>query len=110
MKRLQQSVEAFRPWAGLVVGVIAVGVVHQFGSDGVFDDCQTVGRGPLFIVALLGLLACAASAVASWRSMRGSSIESHRVVATISVGSAILFIFAILLAVIAALVLPPCFG
>jgi len=97
------------PWAGLVVGLLAAGAVHQFGSEGVFNDCGSVGRGPLFIVALVGLLVCAASGWGSWRSMRGSGDEARRVVATISVGSALLFAFSILLAVIAALLLPPCF-
>jgi hypothetical protein len=41
--------------------------------------------------------------------MHGSSAGPSRVIAIISVGSAIFFAFAILLAMIAALVLPPCF-
>ena len=109
MKTARAYVDAFMPWAGLVVGLIAVGLVHQFGSEGMFNDCRAVGSGPLFVVAALGLLACAASAWLSWRSTRGSSVEAHRLVATISVGSALLFIFSILLALVAALILPPCF-
>ena len=110
MRRARQLLAALAPWAGLVVGLIAFAVVHQYGSDGSFNDCDTVSPGPLLIVALLGLLACAASAFASWRAMRGSGNEPSRVVAVISIGSAALFGFAIVLAIIAALVLPPCFG
>ena len=109
MKRARELLDAFIPWAGLVIGVIALGVVHQYGSDGVFNDCRAVSPGPLLAVAVLGLLICAGSAFASWRSGRGADSESRRVVAIISVGSAALFSFAILLAMIAAVVLPPCF-
>jgi hypothetical protein len=109
MRRGRQLLEALAPWAGLVVGIAAFSIVHQYGSDGVFNDCETVSPGPLLIAGLLGLLACGGSAYASWRTMRGSSNEPRRVVAVVSIGSAALFVFAILLAIIAALVLPPCF-
>lgn len=109
MKRVRELAGGFMPWAGLVVGIAAIAFVHQFGSDGVFNDCRTVSPGPLLVVAILGLLACAGSGLASWRSVRGSADEARRVVATISAGSAVLFVFAILLAMIASLVLPPCF-
>ena len=109
MRGAHEFLDAFLPWAGLVIGFIALGAVHQFGSDGVFSDCQAASPGPLLIVAVLGLLVCAGSGLVSWRSARGSSNESRRVVAIVSVGSAALFVFAILLAAIAALILPPCF-
>jgi uncharacterized membrane protein len=109
MIRLRQLLDPFTPWAGLVVGLLALAVVHQFGSDSTFNDCRAASPGPLLIVAVLGLILVAVSGLASWRSMRGSDSESRRVVAVISTGSAALFSFAILLAMIAALVLPPCF-
>jgi len=108
VKRAGQSV-ALAPWAGLLVGLTAFAVVHQYGSDATFDDCGTVSPGPLLIVAFIGLVACAASGFASWRALRSSGSEVRRVVAVTSVGMAALFVFAILLAMIAALVLPPCF-
>jgi hypothetical protein len=83
--------------------------VHQSGSDSTFNDCRGTSPGPLLIVAVLGLFLVAVSGMASWRSIRGSDSESRRVVAMISAGSAALFVFAIILAMIAALVLPPCF-
>ncbi len=110
MKRSRQLIDALAPWAGLVIGLVAFSVVHQYGSDGSFNDCDMVSPGPLLVVALLGLLACVGSGYASWRTMRGSGNEPRRVVAVISIGSAALFVFAIVLAIIAALVLPPCFG
>jgi tellurite resistance protein TehA-like permease len=110
MRRARQWFGALAPWAGLVVGLAVFSFVHQYGSDGTFNDCDTVSPGPLLIVALLGLLACAASAFASWRTMRGSGNEPLRVVAVISIGLGALFAYGIVLAIIAALVLPPCFA
>ena len=109
MKRARPIVDLLAPWAGLVIGLIAFSVVHQYGSDGVFDDCQTVSPGRVLIVAVIGALACIASAFASWRTMRGAVSDARRVVAVISMGMAALFVFAIFLAIIATLVLPPCF-
>lgn len=110
MKRSGSLSEAFMPWAGLAVGVIAVAFVHQFGSDGTFDKCATIAPGPLLIVAAIGLIACLVSGAISWRSMHGSRDLARRVVAIISVGCAALFSLAIVFPMIAALVLPPCFG
>ena len=109
MKRARRIVDLLAPWAGLIVGLTAFSIVHQYGSDGVFDDCQTVSPGPLLIVALIGVLACVASALVSWRTVRGAVSEARRVAATVSIGMAALFVFGILLAMIATLVLPPCF-
>jgi putative copper export protein len=109
VSRRRRFLAAFAPWAGLVVGILALAGVHQFGSDSTFNDCRSTSPGPLLIVAVLGLILAALSGMASWRSTRGSDSESRRVVAMISAGSAALFVFAIILAMIAALVLPPCF-
>lgn len=97
------------PWAGLVLGTLTVGSVHQFGSDSTFDKCQAVVPGPVLLVAAAGILICVLAGLASWRSLRGEVDLSRRVVAIISVGCASFFSLAILLPMIAALVLPPCF-
>jgi hypothetical protein len=97
------------PWAGLVIGLVAAGFVHQFGAQGMFNDCRTVSPGPLLIVSLVGLLASIGAGVASIGPAR-SETGARRVVAVISVGMAALFVFAIVLPMIAALILPPCFG
>ena len=102
--------EAFMPWAGLAVGVIAVASVHQIGSDKSFDHCAAAAPGPILFVALVGLAACAIAGLFSWRSFRGETEVARRVIATISVGSAAVFGLAILLPMIATLMLPPCFG
>ena len=110
MKRGRTLAEALLPWAGLLVGLLAAGIVHQFGSDGTFTNCRATSPGPLLIVAAIGLLACVASGVASWRSARSSNHPSLRLVGGISAGLAVLFAFAIILPMIAAAMLPPCFG
>jgi len=97
------------PWAGLVLGTLAAGFVHQFGSDSTFDKCHAVVPVPVLLVAAAGLLICILAGLASWRSLRGEDELARRVVAIISVGCAALFSLAILLPMIAALVLPPCF-
>jgi hypothetical protein len=102
-------IEASMPWAGLVAGTLVAGFVHQFGSDSTFDKCHAVVPGPVLLVAIVGLLVCALAGLASWRSLRGEEDLARRVVAIISVGCAALFGLAILLPMIAALVLPPCF-
>jgi multisubunit Na+/H+ antiporter MnhB subunit len=110
MKNGRSLTKALMPWAGLTVGLLALAVVHQFGSDATFDDCRQNSPGPLLIVAVVGLLVCLASGFASWRSARASHSPSLRLVGAVSAASAALFAFAIMLAMIAAVVLPPCFG
>lgn len=109
MKRTAILLETLKPWAGLAVGLLAAGIVHQLGSEGTFDNCAAMVPGPLLAIAAVGLLACALAGLVSWRSMRGEEGVARRVVAIISVGCAALFCLAILLPMIAALVLPPCF-
>lgn len=110
MKRSSNLAQLMSPWAGLILGVLAVAFVHQFGSDSTFDKCAAVVPGPVLAVAAVGLLVCAASGFISWRSLRGEDIPSRRVVAVISVGCTAVLGLAILLPMIATLMLPPCFG
>jgi hypothetical protein len=110
VKRSGELRDALAPWLGLVVGLAAWAITHQFGADGTFDDCVTFSPGPIVIVALLGI---AASIVAGWLSSRilsdGRQGQARRVIATISVGMAALFSLAMLYPIAAALIIPPCF-
>jgi UDP-N-acetylmuramyl pentapeptide phosphotransferase/UDP-N-acetylglucosamine-1-phosphate transferase len=99
----------FAPWTGLVVGLAALIIVHQFGSQGTFDDCQTIAPIPVLAVAAAGLVACLAAGLFSWRSAGDSDSGTRRLIAIISLGSALLFAFAIVLAAIATIMLPRCF-
>ena len=110
MKRRGQFADSLLPWAGLGIGMIAAGVVHQFGSQGTFDHCRAISPIPLTIVALVGMIVTTVAGAASWRVLRGEDeTPARKVVATVSVGSAALFVFSMILPAIASLVLPPCF-
>ena len=108
MTRSARIFEAFTPWAGLVVGLIAAGFVHQFGSDSTFDHCEVMAPVPVIIVAVGGLLATLGSGLVSWQGIRTSD-GARRTISIISVGMAALFTFAIILPVIAAMLIPRCF-
>jgi len=109
VSRARQFAKLFAPWTGLVVGLIALILFHQYGSDVTFDDCRVVSPGPMLAVGLFGLLLCGGSGIVSRRSAKDSANEVRRLVATISMGAAALFAFAIVLAMAASLLLPPCF-
>ena len=98
------------PWTGLMTGVVALAIAHQFGSDGTFDHCRTISPVPLLIVSLLAIAVTLAGAFASWTVFRNDEEASERkIVAAISMGSSALFILAMTLPIFAALVIPPCF-
>jgi hypothetical protein len=106
----REAVDLMMPWAGLVIGVVALGVAHQFGSDGTFDHCLSISPGPLLGVSALAIAATLAGAFASWTVFRNDSeAPARKVVAVISIGSATFFVVAMILPIIAALVIPPCF-
>jgi uncharacterized membrane protein len=110
VRRRGQLADLFVPWAGLAVGIVAAAVVHQFGSEGVFNHCKPISPVPLIVVALIGIAVTVVAGLASWRVIRGEEeTPARKVVATISVGSSALFVFSMILPVIASLVLPPCF-
>jgi hypothetical protein len=110
VKRSSEFADLFMPWTGLVVGVIALAVAHQFGSDGTFDNCQTMSPVPLTIVSLLAIATTLAGAFASWTVYRkNTEVPARKVVAAISMGSSAFFILAMVFPIIAALMIPSCF-
>lgn len=100
----------FKPWAGLTVAVLAGAFAHQFGSEGTFDNCLAVSPVPLLIV---GALCGAAAILGGWSSSQVArehgETRPRKLIAVVSVGMAVLVLFAILLPMIASLTLPPCF-
>ncbi|MGN6155522.1 MAG: hypothetical protein ACTHN4_07285 [Sphingomicrobium sp.] len=109
MKRGQLA-DLLLPWAGLAVGIVAAALVHQFGSEGTFNSCKPVSPIPLILVALVGMAVTIAAGIASSRVLRGEGeTPARKLVATISIGSAALFVFSMIFPVVAALVIPPCF-
>lgn len=110
MKRSSEVADLLRPWAGLMVGLIALGIAHQYGSDGIFDDCAAISPGPLLIVSTLAVAAAAGGAFLSWPVFSSDSeAPARKVVAAISIGTSALFILAMILPMVAAVVIPPCF-
>lgn len=98
------------PWAGLIVGVIAWAAAHQFGADGMFDDCAAFSPAPVLAVPLIGIIATAIAGLLSWRAFgRSGAGDAQRVISIISMGMAALFCLALLYPILAALIIPPCF-
>ena len=110
MKRRGEFTKQFMPWAGLATGILAAGVSHQFGAEGIFDDCAVISPIPILIVNALAIVVVAAGAFWSWPILRQDS-ETHarKVIAFISVGASALFFLAILLPTIASLIIPRCY-
>jgi hypothetical protein len=110
VKRPQELEDLTMPWAGLVIGVLALAIAHQFGSDGSFDHCEVIVPVPLLIVSVLAIVATIGGAFASWTVYRkDAETQARKVIAAISMGSSAFFIVAMILPAIAATVIPPCF-
>jgi hypothetical protein len=105
-----RALDLCTPWAGLAVGIVAAGVTHQFGSEGVFDHCSAFSPAPLIVVALAGIAATSVAGLASWRVFSdGNEAPARRLIATTSVGLAALFVLSMILPIAGSLILPPCF-
>lgn len=102
--------DIFAPWAGLVVGLAAWGTTHQFGSDGMFDDCAAFAPAPILVVAAVAILLTAIAGVLSWRAFKGEGTgDAGRVISVVSVGMAALFCLAMTYPILATIIIPPCF-
>lgn len=98
------------PWSGLAIGILAAGVDHQFGAEGTFDSCRAISPIPILVVSLIAILVTIVGALLSVRILRDEAeTQARKVIAAVSVGSAALFVFAMILPVIASLILPACF-
>jgi hypothetical protein len=110
VKATSTIADLFMPWAGLVLGFLALAVAHQFGSDGMFDSCVSFAPGPLLAVSALMIVVALGGCFASWTVFRKQAEPpARKVIAAISIGSSIFFTIAMLLPMVAALVIPPCF-
>lgn len=110
MSASDKAAYLFKPWAGLVIGLAAAGIAHQFGADGTFDHCAAIAPGPLLIVGLAAIVAALLGALASAAVIRDKDAgRTRRLAAFVSIGMAGLGIFSLLLPMTAALILPPCF-
>jgi hypothetical protein len=110
VKRAEEFADLMMPWTGLMVGVLALALAHQFGSDGTFDHCETISPGPLLLVSALAIAATLYGAFLSWTVFRkNAETQARKVIAAISIGSSAFFVLAMILPIIAVLVIPPCF-
>lgn len=111
MTRLQRFRDQFAPWAGVALGTLAAGIMHQAGSDSIFNDCAVASPVPVLILGVLAIVGVVLAALMSLRVARnGGETGARRMIGAVSVGMAVLFVFAIVMPMIASLVLPPCFG
>lgn len=113
MRMLTQAKLQAWPWAGFLLGGLGLILNHQVGSDSNHDFCLGSGAPLVITVGLLCLGLAAAGAFLSWKLWRrGEHHETsvRRFIALISMMSAALFSFAILMPIIAALLIPRCFG
>ena len=108
--RWERFRDAFAPWSGLALGTLAGAFAHQVGSEGVFDECNS-SPALVVTVAAIAAVVLAIGALQSWGVFR-SDAEGHarKLVAIISVGTAVLVAYAIFLPLVASLVIPACFG
>ena len=103
--------DQFAPWSGLVIGLVGTGLVHQFGSEGVFNHCAAASPVPIVIGAVVGIAVTLVAARISWSVVRNSSEgPSRRLIGVVSVGAAALFAMTMLLPLLASLIIPPCFA
>jgi hypothetical protein len=100
------------PWAGFLLGGAALIVNHQLGSDLTIDNCLAHGAGSVLPIGLLTLALTATGAFLSWRLYRTEGHESapRRFIALVGTMAASLYGFAILLPMLAALIIPRCYG
>ena len=111
MKTSERIRDGFMPWAGLALGTAGFFLAHQIGSDSTFQDCRVGSPWMVIVGALIGLAFTAGGAFGSW-GVFGSRNEgpARKLVATVSLLACALYVIGILLGVIAALVIPPCWA
>lgn len=109
MSRARSILHKLLPWGGIVGGILGAALAHQIGSDSVFNDCATASPTVVLLAGLLGLALIGLGAFGSWTVYsRKDGGESRSLVATVSLMTAALLAFAILMPMIAALMIPPC--
>jgi hypothetical protein len=109
--RLQRFRAQFAPWSGLAAGTVAAGIMHQAGSESVFNDCAVASPVPVLLIGLASFIVVIGAAFVSWRvACSDGEGQSRRLIGFVSVGVSALFLIAIVLPMLASLVLPRCFG
>ena len=103
--------DGFMPWAGLALGTAGYFLAHQLGSDSTFQDCRVGSPFLVIIATLAGLAVIALGALGSWRVYgAGEETPGRRLVAVVGLMACALYAIGVLLPVIAALIIPPCWA
>ncbi|MCA1652880.1 MAG: hypothetical protein ABR588_04860 [Sphingomicrobium sp.] len=110
LNRRSTLVAGFLPWAGLSASFLGLAIVHQWGSDGVFDSCPSYPPAAVGLILLLGLAIAVAGALGSLMVVRRDASVPRRFIAMLSLGAACLFALAMVLPFTASLIIPICFG
>ena len=99
------------PWAGLALGTTGYFLAHQIGSDSTFQDCRVGSPWMVIVGALVGLAVIGAGAFGSW-GIYAARAESpaRRLIAVVGLLVCALYVMGVVLAVIAALVIPGCWA
>ena len=103
--------DGFMPWAGLVLGTTGYFLAHQIGADSTFQDCR-VGS-PLMVVigTLVGLAVIGAGALGSWSVYAADSeTPARKLIAVVGLLACALFTIGVILALLAALIIPGCWA
>lgn len=101
----------FRPWASLALGTAGFFVAHQIGSNAVFENCRTGSPWMVILGGLAGLLVIGVGAFGSWPVYaRTKEAPARRLIAGVGLLASILFAVGVILALIAALVIPRCWA
>jgi hypothetical protein len=99
------------PWAGLIGAVLGGGLAHQIGSENLFRDCAATGRPAVLLAAAIGFALVGVGAYLSWGVIAtAEESPSRRMAAGISLITAALVAFSILLPTLYALIVPACFA
>jgi hypothetical protein len=111
VSRSEKMRDTLLPWAGIAGAALGAGIAHQTGSDWIITDCPDSTPLAVVLACLLGSLIVAAGAFGSWIAYTRTAAEpARRLVAAVSLMLSALALFAILLPVVAALVIPTCFA
>jgi hypothetical protein len=103
--------DTFMPWAGLALGTTGYFLAHQIGSDSTFQDCRVGSPWMVIVGALLGLAVIGAGAFGSWGVYAASAeTPARRLIAIVGLLACALYVMGVVLAVIAALVIPGCWA
>jgi hypothetical protein len=104
MKRLM-------PWAGWIGGIAGWFVSQQSGSMLSQLDCTSAGPGAMLAIGALGAVLALGGGLLSWQAWRAvphDDIPTRRFVAATGGLAAAIFLFAIGIQTLAALVIPRC--